>query len=73
MNSAIKLMVGYLKMTGMTQKEMASMIGADSAQVSRWMTGKHIPCKAWQMRIAHVIDGMNRPRVIAAQNRIANS
>lgn len=60
---AVKVMVGYMKVAGLTQKELAVVLGADAAQVSKWVTGKHNPCRAWQMRIANVLGEIPKPSV----------
>lgn len=63
MLAVVKLMVGYMRMNNLNQQELATVVGADPAQVSRWLTGRHTPCRAWQMRIAHVLGEVEHPKV----------
>ena len=63
MTAAQKLMIGYLHVNGVTQEELAATIGADPAQVSRWLTGRHNPCRAWQLQIARTLGNISKPRV----------
>lgn len=63
MITAVKLLVGYMGVRGLNQRELAAVLGADQAQISKWISGKHNPCRAWQFRIAELLGDVDKPKI----------
>lgn len=63
MNDAVRTLLDCVDRKGMSQLELAKLLGTNPPQVSRWLTGKHNPCRAWQYRIANVIKQVENPTV----------
>jgi transcriptional regulator with XRE-family HTH domain len=69
MTAAVRLIMGYMTLKNKSQREVAYLIGTDEAQLSKWLSGKHNPCRAWQMRIAEVLGEIARPQVGKMERR----
>ena len=54
-HESVLLITDYMRVTGLSQRDVAKALGTNSPQVCRWITGKHNPCRAWQYRIATVL------------------
>jgi len=61
--AAVKVMQGYMKMMGLTQEELATLLGTSPPQISKWINGRHNPCRAWQYRIASVCADVKKPAI----------
>ena len=61
-----------LAATGLTQAELAKMVGVTQPTVSRWLTGS-IPDPGQQVAIQRVMDGYAAPKSAGAEHRAAEA
>jgi transcriptional regulator with XRE-family HTH domain len=63
MQASVKLILAYMKLNGLSQRDLCVVLGTDEAQLSKWINGKHNPCRAWQMRIGEMLGNIEKPKV----------